>query len=172
MTLTLWPTLFWAGSIPFWGKYDEAVAHCERAITREPNSAEAHAWSGWTFRYASLHEKAIQAFNQAIRLDPIPKALYFRGLAGSYSFIGRHEEAVAAGKKAVQAEPRDPLAHLNLVAAYNIAGREEEALAEVAEVLRADPKFSLEKYERQLNVYKNPDDRERHLGALRKAGLK
>jgi adenylate cyclase len=154
------------------GKYDEAVAHCDKAITLEPNSAEAHAWSGWTFRYASLHEKAIQAFNQAVRLDPIPKALYFRGLTGSYSFLGRHEEAISAGRNAVQADPSDPLTHLNLAAAYNIAGREKKARAEAAEVVRIDPTFSLGNYEKQFNAYRNPEDKELHIGALRKAGLK
>ena len=47
---------------------------------------------------------------------------------------------------------------------------EEDAKAEAAEVLRIDPKFSLESY-RKGRLYKNPEDLDRVIDALRKAGL-
>jgi hypothetical protein len=55
--------------------------------------------------------------------------------------------------------------------AYSLSGRDEEARIEAAEVLRIQPKFSLEKFAKQV-TYKNQEDEERLLGALRKAGLK
>ena len=54
---------------------------------------------------------------------------------------------------------------------YCLVGREEETRAEAAEVLRIHPKFSVEKWAKEL-TYKNQDDNERFISALRKAGLK
>ena len=54
---------------------------------------------------------------------------------------------------------------------YSFAGRDEEARAEAAEALRINPKFSLKKWEKRV-TYKNKEDAERGIRALRKAGLK
>jgi hypothetical protein len=61
--------------------------------------------------------------------------------------------------------------HFNLAVIYSELGREEEAQAEVAEMLRISPTFSLETV-RQNIPFKDPAALERHLAALRKAGLK
>jgi hypothetical protein len=57
---------------------------------------------------------------------------------------------------------------LNPIRSSELA-REEEARA--AEVLRINPQFSLEALQQRL-PYKDPAELERHLAALRKAGLK
>jgi hypothetical protein len=53
---------------------------------------------------------------------------------------------------------------------YSLSGRDEKAQAEADEVLRINPKFTLESWTKKLR-YKNKDDRERFIAALRKAGL-
>jgi hypothetical protein len=60
---------------------------------------------------------------------------------------------------------------LFLAAVYSLAGRDEKARIEAAEVLRINPKFSLEKFAKSV-TYKNQEDKERLISALRKAGLK
>jgi len=62
------------------------------------------------------------------------------------------------------------MAHMMLAAAYSLAGRQEEASVAAEEVLRLNPKFSLVHWGKTL-PYKNQADRERLIGALRKAGL-
>jgi adenylate cyclase len=54
--------------------------------------------------------------------------------------------------------------------AYAMAGRYEEARAEAAEVLRLNPKFSLEVHRQRMPI-KDPAVLDRHIVALRKAGL-
>jgi hypothetical protein len=54
---------------------------------------------------------------------------------------------------------------------YSELGWEAEAQAEMKEALRINPQFSLAAFRRQL-PYKDPTALERHLAALRKAGLK
>ena len=54
--------------------------------------------------------------------------------------------------------------HLNLAAVYS-------KLGQAAEVLRLNPNFSLEVHKQRMPI-KDPAVVERHLAALRKAGLK
>jgi adenylate cyclase len=62
-------------------------------------------------------------------------------------------------------------AHLMLAAVYSELGQTAEARAEIAEVLRLNPKFSLEVHRQRMPI-KDPVVLERHIAALRKAGLK
>ena len=91
------------------------------------------------------------------------------GLA--YLVAGRYEEALVPLKKALTLIPNHVLAHILLAVCYVELGRLEEARAEGAEVLRISPTFSLE-VARQNWPYKDPAVVERHVAALRKAGLK
>jgi tetratricopeptide (TPR) repeat protein len=84
---------------------------------------------------------------------------------------GRFEEAVSAYKKAIQREPNNFFAHLNLAGTYSMMGREEEARTEAGEVLRLNPKFSLD-YLAKASGFKDRTETEKAITALRKAGLK
>jgi tetratricopeptide (TPR) repeat protein len=92
-------------------------------------------------------------------------------LASSYAQLGRYEGAISEYKKALHRTPDSTMPHLGLAATYSLMGREKEAQDEAAEVLRIDPKFSLEHYAKPL-VFKNQSNLDRHIDALRKAGLK
>ena len=89
----------------------------------------------------------------------------------SYAYTGQYEEAIKWCEKAVLQEPNDLLARTMMTVVYSLSGQDDKARAEAAEVLRIQPKFSLEEFEKKL-TYKREVDRERFLGALRKAGLK
>jgi len=62
-------------------------------------------------------------------------------------------------------------AHLMLATVYSELGQAAEARAEAAEVLRLNPQFSLEVHRHEMPI-KDPAVLERHVTALRKAGLK
>jgi hypothetical protein len=61
--------------------------------------------------------------------------------------------------------------HLTLAAVYSELGQVAEARVEAAEVLRLNPNFSLEVHKQRMPI-KDPAVLERHIAALRKAGLK
>jgi adenylate cyclase len=105
-----------------------------------------------------------------MRLNPFPPNTYFRDACRSYTFVGRYEEAVAAGKKAVTLSPNDYQAHVSLAVAYSLAGRQEEARIESEKILRFNPKFSSVSFGKFV-PYKNQGDRELIIDALSKAGL-
>jgi adenylate cyclase len=76
-----------------------------------------------------------------------------------------------AFKKALLVSPDMFFAHLSLAATYIEMGREKEARSEAAEVLRMNPKFSLDNFAKTL-YFKDQSVKEKHVDALRKAGLK
>jgi adenylate cyclase len=89
----------------------------------------------------------------------------------AYYLAGRPEEAIALLKQYLSRYPNILGAHLTLTAVYSELGKEAEARAEAAEVLRLNPRFSLEVHEERVPI-KDPAVLERHIAALRKAGLK
>jgi hypothetical protein len=58
-----------------------------------------------------------------------------------------------------------------LAVVYSELGQTIEARAKASEVLRLNPQFSLEVHRQRMPI-KDPAVLERHLAALRKAGLK
>jgi len=153
------------------GKYDKAVAEGEKAVALDPNSADSHMRLGKILTFVGRYEESIPELQTAIRLNPIPPNIYFYSLGISYTLTRQYDEAITWCEKAVRGEPNSLLAHLFMAAAYSLAGREDKARIEAAEVLRINPKFSLEKFAQSV-TYKNQEDKERLIGALRQAGLK
>jgi adenylate cyclase len=151
-------------------QYDKGIAEAEKAAALDPNSATAHYYLGKTLFFAGRAEESIAEYKKAIRLNPIPPNAYPWSLGLSYAYTGQYGEAIAWCEKAVRQEPDSLLARVMMTVVYSFSGRDEEARAEAAEVLRIQPKFSLKRFEQQL-AYKRTADRERFLGALRKAGL-
>jgi tetratricopeptide (TPR) repeat protein len=152
-------------------QYDKGIAEAEKAVTLNPNSAESHYRVGKTLSFAGMWEKSIPAYKIAIRLNPIPPNMYLWSLGLSYCYIGQYDEAITWGEKAIRQAPDSLLANRCMTAIYSLSGRDEEARIQAAEVLRIQPKFSLKKFEKKVK-YKEKTDRERYIGALRKAGLK
>jgi len=84
---------------------------------------------------------------------------------------GQYEEAIIWCEKAVRQAPDSLWARIMMTVVYSMLGRDEDARVEATEVLRINPKFSLKKWEKRV-TYKNKEDAERSIRALRKAGLK
>jgi adenylate cyclase len=151
-------------------QHDKGVAEAERGVELDPNSAVAHDLLGMTLNFAGRPEEAIPVFKKAIRLEPFAPSKYYYHLGDAYLFTGQCDEAISACEEAVRRGSNTPSAYRSATVAYSICGREEEARAAAAEVLRINPKFSLGSYAKTL-PYKNQDDIDLIIGALRKAGL-
>jgi adenylate cyclase len=151
-------------------QYERGIAECEKAISLAPNLDVGYIWKGFILTYAGRHEEGVQFCEQALRLNPIPPAWYFRALGIACSGAKRYDEAIAAFKKSLQGAPKDIITHEALAVAYSWAGRLEEAHAQSAEILRINPKYSIEQ-RAMRGIYRSQADRERYVDGLRKAGL-
>jgi adenylate cyclase len=156
----------------FTRQYEKGIAECERAVALGPNDESAHRALGMALRYAGRWKEAIPVYEKAIRLNPFTRSSTFWHIGMAYIFTERLEKAVVACEKAVQGGPKDLAAHLALTFAYVASGRKNEARATAEKVMKIDPKFTLDNYAKRTLTYKNPEDRERFIAALRKAGLK
>jgi TolB-like protein/predicted Zn-dependent protease len=151
-------------------QHDQARAAAERAIALDPNLADGYATLANILNAVGKPEEALGVAEKAIRLGFHPH-WYLFDLGHAYCLSGRYAEALATLRQFVSRTPNHLYAQLVLALAASEAGREEEARAAAAEVLRISPKFSLEVH-RQRAPIKDPAVLERHIAALRKAGLK
>jgi len=160
------------GHVFLWQKQPEqARAEIERAIALDPNDASSYAALAGVLSYMGRTEDALEAAAQALRLKPNMVDAHLDSVGTAYTTAGRPEEAIAPLQRYISRYPTMLLAHLMPAAVYSELGQAAEARAEIAEVLRLNPKFSLEVHKQRAPI-KDPAVLERHIAALRKAGLK
>jgi adenylate cyclase len=116
-------------------------------------------------------EDALEAAARALRLKPESPDSHLAGVGAAYAVAGRYEEARTPLQRFLSRYPNFLPAHLMLAVVYSELGQVAEAQVEVAEVLRLNPNFSLEIHKQRMPI-KDPAVLERHIAALRKAGLK
>jgi tetratricopeptide (TPR) repeat protein len=160
------------GYVYLWQKqYEQARAEMERAIALDPNLASNYAGLAEVLSYMGRSEEAVRMAEQALRLKPQVADDHLNSIGDAYDFAGQPEEAIAPLKQYLTRYPNILGPHLTLAAVYSELGKEAEARAEAAEVRRINPQFSLEVHKQRVPI-KDPAMLERHLAALRKAGLK
>jgi tetratricopeptide (TPR) repeat protein len=154
-------------------QYDQALAEMERAVALGPNDAGSYAALAMVLSYVGRTEDAQQAAAQALRLQPELRAadVHLSWVGAAYAVAGRYAEARAPLQRYLTRYPNSLPVHLTLAVVYSELGQAAEARAEAAEVLRLNPNFSLEVHKQRMPI-KDPAVLERHLAALRKAGLK
>jgi adenylate cyclase len=157
-------TLSWAR------RNDEALAAAERAIAFNPNFADGHSMIGVQLHLLGRSGEALNFFDRAMALDPHFNSLilYFRAQA-AYQ-LGQWPEAAALLKRRILRNPETDASRMLLAACYGQMGLVEEAREAWRELMRVNPAYSLEQ-RREVLPYKNPEDFERIVAGLRKAGL-
>ena len=160
------------GYVYLWQKqYEQAIAEMERAIALDPNEAEGYAALAEALSRVGRPEEALGWPSRRCACKPLIADDHLDSVGAAYYLAGRPEEAIAPLKQYLTRYPNILGAHLTLAAVYSELGKEAEARAEAAEVLRLNPKFSLEVHKERVPI-KDPAMLERHIAALRKAGLK
>ncbi len=160
------------GAVYLWQQqYEQALAEGERAITLDSTEALSAALLAETLSRVGRREEAVAMAEQALRRQPLVVAEHLDSVGVAHYLAGRPEEAVALFKQFLSHYPNILGAHLNLAAVYSELGQTAEAQKEAAEVLRLNPNFSLEVHKQRMPI-KDPAVLERHIAALRKAGLK
>jgi adenylate cyclase len=154
------------------GQYEQGLVEVERTVALAPNDAWSQAVLAEVLSRVGRTDEALQAAEQALGLKPLLHVdEHLASVGAAYYLAGRPEEAIAPLKQYLARYPNILGAHLTLAAVYSELGEEAEARAEAAEVLQINPQFSLEVHKQRAPI-KDPAMLERHMTALRKAGLK
>jgi adenylate cyclase len=151
-------------------QWEKALAMGEKALALDPNGAEVKNHLGHFLNMSGRHEEAITFFEKAIRLNPYPPSFYYSRLAGTYSNVGRYNEAVEMCRKGLKRNPRDLYARIILAGVYMLQGREKESQAEAKIILKGNPHLSLKQIIAVI-PQKNKLVLNNFVEALRKAGL-
>jgi len=150
--------------------YKKGIGEYEKAVELYPNSADSHAFLARGLDLIGKTEEAILMSKKAMRLNPIPPNWYIVHRTAMYRNIKNYKEALVWAEKAVQRQPQNLIARINLCSVYSLTERMEEARLEANEIMKLNPKFSLVKLENSI-PYKNPEVKKRYILALRNAGL-
>jgi hypothetical protein len=101
-----------AGDLERAGKLDEAMACVERILAATPDNAEAvHLKGVLTYREGRIAD-AVELMERSIELGAQPH--FLRNICEAYRLLGRYDDALAAGRRAVKLNPQDAIAHANL----------------------------------------------------------
>jgi adenylate cyclase len=140
-------TLAWAAVIlaNIVGDCESSVELVDRAIALNPNSFLAWGCRGQVYRIAGLPEEAVRSFEHAIRMSPVDprRHLAFGGIGMALIELGRFDEAIVAGKKALRQNPSFSPAYRCLASAFAHLGCDAEAREAAARVLEVDPTFTI-----------------------------
>jgi TolB-like protein/class 3 adenylate cyclase/Tfp pilus assembly protein PilF len=151
---------------------DEAVAALSTAIELNPNFAAAFGWRGFALAFAGRSEQAIPDLNRAIRLSPRdPQNAVFTPVIGvAHFFAGDYERALEWTSKAVQIRPDLIGAQRIHCATLGQLGQIDEAKSVFRRILTLQPEIS-EDLLKRIVPYARPEDMERYIDGLRRAGL-
>jgi adenylate cyclase len=127
------------------GDRESEIEIADRAVALNPNSFHAWQCRGQVYRIAGLLEEAVRSFERAIRMSPVDPRLHlaFGGMGVAFIELGRFDEAIVMGKKALRQNPSYSLAYRCLASAFAHLGRDDEAREAAARLLQFDPAFTM-----------------------------
>jgi adenylate cyclase len=155
-----------------WKKeHERAIAEAEQAVVLAPNDADGYETLAEVLAWSGRAEEAIGHIKHAMRLNPQYPFYYLWTLGHAYYLAGRSADAVATFGTLVEQHPNYLPAHAFLAVLYTEQGLDQKARAEWAAAAKLSPQVSLEGLTENL-PYRNEQDLERLLAAMRKVGLK
>src|SRR5712692_4444215 len=127
------------------GDSEAEIEMADRAVALNPNSWSTWNCRGHVYRVAGLPEEAIRSFERAVRMSPVDPRLNgtFHGIGMALIELGRFDEAIVVGKKALRQNPSYVATYRCLASAFAHLGRDAEAHDAAARVLEIEPAFTI-----------------------------
>ncbi|MDY7040047.1 MAG: rhomboid family intramembrane serine protease [Chloroflexota bacterium] len=107
--------LWWGQAALDAGDPARAVTELERAVAKDPRSADAHFYLGVAYGQLEQSALAVESYEQAVRLAPGAPAIHWN-LALTYADLGLYEEAISRMEKFIALGPEQ--AYLSRAQAY------------------------------------------------------
>jgi len=119
------------------GQFDLAARDLEQALRLDPKNAFGRTLLGDAHVGLGQHERAIQNYDESLRLEPSAYAYLRRGLA--HQRAGRTARAIEDYDQALKLEPGDSELHVHRGAAHGVLGNFEKAIEDLTQAIRLDP---------------------------------
>ena len=124
-------------------RYDLASGQIDRALEINPSDVDSYQTRGNILMWAGRATEALPWLESALRFDH-GHLLTMNSLCWAYYFLGRYNEAVEAGDRALARSPgrsNSMITHSFLAAAYAEMGKNQDADGERAIITRLSPFF-------------------------------
>jgi adenylate cyclase len=149
---------------------DLAEAAARRCLALAPNSTEGLRMLAHVQIFSGDAAGATETLEAYMRLDPHYPEIALQFLADAHFSLGAFAEAIAALEQRLARNPRSETAYALLASCYGHLGQPADGQAAWERALSINPGFSIERRRRVL-PFRNPEDFERRVEGLRKAGL-
>lgn len=147
-----------------------ALVESERCLALQPGSPEVCLALAHAQIFDGQAEAALTTIDTYMKLDPHYPDLTLHFLAEAHISLGQYEDALAALLRRLERNPTSATGHALIASCYGNLGRIDEGRAALETLHRIDPGFSIERRRKTL-PFKNPEDFERRVDGMRKAGL-
>ncbi|MGF6227649.1 adenylate cyclase [Inquilinus ginsengisoli] len=149
---------------------DRAWAETQRALELSPNSVQLLMSMAHIQIFSGDPAGALETLDASMRLDPHYPDLLLQFVADAHFSLGGYEQAIVAIEQRLARNQRSDTAFALLASCYGHLGQPEESRRAWQRALQINPGFSVERRRRVL-PFRNPEDFERRVEGLRKAGL-
>jgi adenylate cyclase len=149
-------------------RYREAEEEIERAIAINPNDAQSLAGRGNILMWLGQTDAAIEALEQALRIDPSLSPIDRFALSFAYYLKGHYDRAADLAERNLRETPGAHFSRVLLAAAYAQQDRPEDAGRVGEAIRRLDPTFDSQTFG---SKFLNMRDLEHLREGLRKAHL-
>lgn len=116
---------------------EKALEYLSNAIKLQPNFADAYNLRGNAYQNLGQYQRAIEDYNEALRLKSDYTFYFNRGRACLN--LGQHERAIKDLNEAIRLQPNFALGYINRAYIYTILGQYERAIKDNGEVIRLQP---------------------------------
>lgn len=133
--------------LPFWAGVDRVDANAKakeaafKGLRLDSNLAEAHLALGKVYFFEIDLAASLREYQRAIELKPNDAAAHHWFGNDTLVALGRIEEAIAEGKRAVELDPLSPVINADLGTTYYYAHRFDESARQLRKTLEIDPTF-------------------------------
>jgi tetratricopeptide (TPR) repeat protein len=154
---------YWLSRLDYDGqKFTAAVANAQKAIALDPSFMKAYDNLGLDYEALGKYEQAIQAYQEAIRLNrlKLPSSPWpLLNLGALLVKLGRLEEAENYLKESLQDDPRFPQAHYQMGLLLEKRNKDAEATRELEQAAALNPSYA-EPYYVLGKIYRRKGDEE------------
>ena len=148
----------------------DALGAAQKAVELDPNDAEGWILLANAFVRNGNYNDAVQAAEQALRLNPLAPVYYPYLLAEALYASGDYDAAISTSNQCRLRFPRHKFCYRYLVASLAQSGEIEEAESALDTLLDIQPDYSIS-YVRARPYFGDDELNERFVEDLRRAGL-
>jgi adenylate cyclase len=149
---------------------ERAHAEARRCLALSPNSSDGLRMMAHVQIFSGDAAGALDTLDAYMRLDPHYPEIALQFLADARFSLGEFSQAIDALEQRLARNPQSDTAYALLASCYGHIGQSADCRTAWEQALRINPSFSIERRRRVL-PFRNPEEFERRVEGLRKAGL-